>query len=83
MHRLFPPPRCFCRLDGMRWTLIAEFASDVGDARRAMRSRPSVSELSSTSAIHRVARLVLDATHLFWELRGLLDGASHRRRAEQ
>ena len=47
-----------------------------GDARRTMRSRPSVSELSSTSALHRVARLVLDATHLFWELRGLLDGAS-------
>jgi len=29
-----------------------------------------VSELSSTSAIRRVARLALDATHLFWELRG-------------
>ena len=29
MHRLFPPPSRFCRLDGMRWTLIAEIASDV------------------------------------------------------
>ena len=28
VHRLFTPPSRFCRLDGMRWTLVAEFASD-------------------------------------------------------